>query len=144
MERRIELAKKGRQIWLSLVEQFHIDHSMYVILLPDAKREYNGPAVACLNRFLEKKYAKKALLLTHDEWVLSRPEGIGDNVEIMYCSREDAGALMQFYCLYEFATNFVVASLEEPCGRLGLGLQNKEGMTLEQIFVATVYGLFDV
>lgn len=142
MEERIELARRGRELWLSLVEEFHIDNSMQVILLPDTKREHNVPAVKYLNKFLEKKYAKKAIVLTHDEWVLGCSDDVEDNIDIIYFSREDAQALIQFYCLYEFATNFVIASLVEPCGRLGNGLLNKGDITPEEIFLATVYGLF--
>lgn len=143
MKEKIELAKKGRQLWISLVENYQIDCSTYVILLPGTKREYNAPAVIYLNRFLEKKYAKRAILLTYDEWVLEQAADI-PNTEMVYFSREDAMALIQFYSLYEFAANFVIASLEEPVGRLGCGMINKGNITSEQIFAAAIYGLFEI
>lgn len=59
MEERIKLAKRGREIWISFVEKYKIDNTVYVIILPDMKRQYNEPALFYLKEFLDSRGIKK-------------------------------------------------------------------------------------
>lgn len=143
MEERVLLAKKGRKLWLSLTEKYHIDNMKYVIILPDIKRQYNEPALVYLKEFLDKRGIKQALILTYDEWVLNMKEKYQKFAQIEQCSQNDIKVLLQFYCLYEFAPNIIIGSLEEPSGRMGTGIIGKKNLTAEEVFKGIVYSLTD-
>lgn len=141
MKKRIESAKLGRVLWLSLVEKYQINQFVYVIILPDIKKVYNAPALSFLPQFMKKRGAKKAIVLTFDEWVLEQQ--VDENILLVAFEKDKLEALIQFYCLYEFTSNIVIASLEQPAGRLGYGMIEKKGLTSEEIFAGIVYGLVD-
>jgi len=141
IDERIEKARSGRKIWLSLVEEYQINQSVYVIVIPDGKREFNTFAMSSISTFLERKRAVKAVVLSNDEWVLQQQEQIKDNISLVKYEKKQIDALIQFYCLYEFATNLIVASLKQPAGRLGIGMIGKKGLKNGEIFAGVVYGL---
>ncbi|MBE5946733.1 MAG: hypothetical protein E7259_07330 [Lachnospiraceae bacterium] len=140
-----EKAQKGRLLWLELVEKYNIDDATFVVLLPDTNRRDNECAMKYTDAFLTQKYAKKALVLSHDEWVRNEGMKLTGNAEYVEFDRESAKALMQFYCLYEFAPNLVIASLTEPSGRLGEKLvgHKEPALSYEEVFKAVVYRLWD-
>lgn len=143
MEQRVMLARKGREVWLSLTEKYNINNMKYVIILPDSKRQYNEPALVYLKAFLDKRGVKQALVLTYDKWALSMKEKYQKFAQIEQCPENDIKAILQFYCLYEFAPNIVIASLEEPSGRMGTGIIGKKGLSAEEVFKGIVYSLID-
>jgi len=143
MEERLVLAKKGREIWLSLVEKYNIDNTIYVIILPDTSRQYNEPALVYLEAFLKKRGVKKALVLSYDTWVLGMKEKYKEFARIEQCPEDNIKALLQFYCLYEFAQNIVIGSLKEPSGRMGDYLIGKKGLSAEEVFKGIVYSIVD-
>lgn len=83
------------------------------------------------------------MVLSYDEWVLGMKEQYQEFAQIEQCKKEDIKALIQFYCLYEFASNIIIASLEEPAGRMGIGMVGKKGLSSEEIFKGIVYSLVD-
>jgi len=139
IEKRVVKAKYGRKFWLSLVEKFRIDQSVYVVVLPDKKKDNNSLAMSLLLEFLGRKGTEKTIVLFCDEWELEQQ--IVKNISFMKCKEEEIDGLIQFYCLYEFTTNLVIASLEQPAGRLGLGMIGKKGLEKDEIFAGVVYGL---
>ena len=54
-EERIMKAKQGRELWLKLVDKYHIDNTVYVILMPHSGEKYNGPVIKYLGEFLKKR-----------------------------------------------------------------------------------------
>lgn len=143
MEERLILAKRGRALWISFIDKYSIDNMKYVIILPSSKRQYNEPALIYLKEFLDKRGVKEALVLTYDEWVLNMKEKYQEFAQIEQCQKDDIKALLQFYCLYEFAPNIVIGSLEEPSGRMGTGIIGKKNLTAEEVFKGIVYSLTD-
>lgn len=143
MDERIDMAKRGRKLWLSFVEANHISNAVYVVLLPSDNRDYNEPALFYLKRFLDKRGVKKAIVLTFDTWVEEQQEKYCEWAQIMKWDRKDIEALIQFYCLYEFSPNVVIASLSQPAGRMGDGLIGKKGLSKEEVFAGIVYSLVD-
>lgn len=141
---RISTAKKGRELWLSLVEQYQIENSHYVIVLPSCGAIYNEPAIQELPRFLKKRGIKKAFVLTSDDNVLNRKIAY-DEIEVVFVEMlmSDLKALVQFYNLYEFSPNVIIGSLEEPSGRMGKQLIGKKNLSSEEVFAGIVYSLVD-
>lgn len=142
MDNRIASAKQGRELWLSLVEQYNIGAGDYVILLPHDDKEINELALRYLDAFLEKRFSKRAIVLSYDSWVRENMETYTDKAQFVEFDRNKTKQLMQFYCLYEFAANLIIASLEYPAGRLGTQLIGHKGLSQEEVFKAVVYRLF--
>ncbi len=143
MEERIELAREGRKIWLNMVHTYHIDADCQVVIIPENDIETQKIALKYLPQFLKKKYAKRAIVLLWEEKHYQTEEWIDDSIEIKICKKEDIDAIIQFYCLYEFASNLVIASLKQPSGRMGLGIVGHKGLKFEEVFAGVVYGIME-
>lgn len=144
LEDRITIAKRGRELWLKIVEQYDIKSSNYVVILPSTEALYNEPAITELPRFLRKRGIKKAFVLTSDDKVLAKQIS-ADDVEIILVQKDmfELKSLVQFYNLYEYAPNVIIASLEEPSGRMGKQLIGKKNLTSDEVFAGIVYSLVD-
>lgn len=143
MDERIELAREGRLFWLGLIERYQIDNAFQVILLPDQGQIYWKPALKYLPKYLKKKHAKRGIVLTSQKELVQTQSKRNHDIVFALCKSEELLQLMQFYCLYEFTSNFVIASLEEPAGRMGTGMIGQKGLSLEEVFAGVVYGLVD-
>ena len=142
-EERIMKAKQGRELWLKLVDKYHIDNTVGVILMPHSGEKYNGPVIKYLGEFLKKRGISHALLLTQDEWVSENTGLYKDIADVVSLSQEQIEMLIQFYQLYEFAPNIVIASLKCPAGRMGEKLIGKKGLTADEVVRGIVYSLVD-
>lgn len=142
-EGRIKKAKQGREFWLKLVDKYHIDNTVYVILMPHKGEKYNRPVIKYLGEFLKKRGISRALLLTRDEWVSENKGLYKDIADAVSLSQEQIETLIQFYQLYEFAPNIVIASLKYPAGRMGEKLIGKKGLTADEVVRGIVYSLVD-
>lgn len=140
---REELAKRGRKIWLSFVQEHNISNAEYVIIMPTDNRGYNESALLYLKRFLDKRGVKKAWILTYDPWVMEQQEEYCNYAQFVQWDKEDIQAVIQLYCLYEFSPNIVIASLEQPAGRMGEGIVGKKSLSLQEVFAGIVYSLVD-
>lgn len=125
----------GRKLWLKLVEDYNINMSQYVIIMPGKRREYKEAAILNLPAFLKSRKASLAYVISSDEWDMP------DNVIPIRLEEKEIGQLVQLYCLYEFAPNVVIASLSEPSGRMGDKLVGKMGLTMDEVFAGIVYSL---
>lgn len=141
MEKRIALASRGRELWLNMVENYHIDSNCQVVIIPENDIETQQTAIKYLPRFLQKMYAKRGIVLTWDGAFLNEPKQMADSIEIKVCPKNDIDAIIQFYCLYEFASNLVIASLKQPTGRMGFGIVAHKGLKFEEVFAGVVYGI---
>lgn len=140
LQERIDDAAQGRKFWLRLVENYQIDSSVYVIVIPEEEQQYDV-ALSNLSQYMKKRNIKKAIILAYNKRLTGQSKQ--ENIQIVDCKREDIDKLIQFYCLYEFASNVVVASLEKPSGRMGKGMIDKKGLTGAEVFAGVVYSLVD-
>jgi hypothetical protein len=143
IEERIQLASTGRTFWLEFVRKYQVDNTCYVILLPDENQLSHAIALKYLPHFLDKKHAKRGIVMSYDTYIEPFQEHVNECVQILTCSKEEMEALIQFYCLYEFASNIIIASLEQPSGRMGMGIVGHKNLTFEEVFAGVVYGLLD-
>lgn len=138
-------AEKGRDFWLSLVKEYQIATREYVLLLPLDTPEYHEPALKHLEEFLVKKGASRAIVLYAGEmpdaaeYEKKISEYSSYIIDVKKIRREDYENLVRFYCLYEFTDRLIIASLEEPDGRLGKNMVGKKGLTLEDVVKVTLY-----
>lgn len=143
IEERIAQANQGREFWLRLVKEQGINNICQVVLLPEKGKVYWESALKYLPDFLKKRHAKRGIVLTCQKELPKKYHETDDNIAFVVCKPEELQALIQFYCLYEFAPNLVIASLEEPAGRLGYGMIGHKNCSLEEVFTGVVYGLVD-
>lgn len=143
MKELIELAEKGRLFWLDLVEEYHINSECQVVIIPDNDLETQKIALKYLPQYLKNKYAKRGIVLMPDDILLKADKEINSSIEIKMCKKADIEAIMKFYCLYEFASNLVVASLKYPPGRKGMGIVGHKGLSYEEVFAGVVYGIME-
>ena len=144
-ELRIQMRKnlfrsyKGWYHWHRLTRKYSLDNTA-VVLLPSMDREYNYNALLYLNQMLEQRNFSKALILTFDPAVIRAARLFSEKIcEVENFSRKKAEDLMQYYCLYEFDSRFMVASLEEPEGRNAYKLVGKNGTTVAELMAIGVY-----
>lgn len=143
MEKEVELARSGRKYWLNIVESYHINSDCQVVIIPENDIETRMIAIKYLPQFLKKKYAKRGIVLVWDDTFLNEKIQVDDSIEIKICKKNDLEAIIQFYCLYEFASNLVIASLRQPAGRMGLGIVGHKGLSYEEVFAGVVYGIME-
>ena len=143
MEQRIRQAKSGRTYWMNFVKKYNIDNTKYVLILPETQHNYNESALKNLPDFLKKRGIKQAYILSYDPYVIAQNEKVSDQITIVVASEEEIQNLIQLYCLYEFAPNVLIGSLQEPSGRKGSALIGKKGLSAEEVFAGVVYSLVD-
>lgn len=137
LDERIENARKGRAYWIDLIENYKVKDNDYVVLMPHEDGRYSKWVIKYLSRFIEKKNISKAILLTRDKKIVNKKI---NNLTISEISEEDSQNLLQFYCLYQFTTNLLIASLDVPAFRIGKGYLNM-GKTLEYAFKTLIFDL---
>lgn len=142
LEKDIEKAYKGRQLWIELRDKHQWGDGDYVILMPSDDKECNYYSLLYLNSFINQNKGQRAYLLTCDEGVKRNAARFSDKIcDIIDFSRESAECLMKFYSLYTFTDKLIIASLNEPEGRSGLRLIGKKGLSVEEIVAIGIYGL---
>lgn len=143
LEKRKKQALEGRELWLSLSEEYQLDAGKYVLVLPPDTTEYHEPALAHLEEFLKRKQAEHAVVLFVENTGAMKKEKIREYSpyirDVKGISRDDYENLVRFYCLYEFTDHLIIASLEEPDGRLGKNMIGKKGLTVDELINVTLY-----
>lgn len=141
--RNLIAAYRGWWEWHKVIRGKGVTATTAVVLLPSCDRAINHLALLYLDDMLKSRKYKKAVILTHDPVLLKCAGLFSKNIlHIVFFSRKKAEYLMQFYCLYEFDSRFIVAALDEPNGRNGSALLGKRGTTAEEIFVIGVYRIY--
>lgn len=138
LEKRLEEARKGRLYWLALQEKYKLDATCYVLLIPDRE-----DIVHLKRRFLQyisNKHGSKGVVLAEDN-IISQTEWGKNNLYAEACTRQEAENLMRFYCMYQFTSNLLIASLEKPDGRKGEKLVGKKGLDRQEILDMLVFGI---
>lgn len=139
LEKRFGEAEKGRSYWLYLQDKYKLDASGYVLLVPDKEDIVHLKERFC--QYITNKNGSKGLILA-DQSLISQISNIkGDTLYAEACTRQEAENLMRFYCMYQFTSNLLIASLEKPDGRRGKNLIGKKGFCREEILDMVVFGI---
>lgn len=121
LDRLFAQAEAGRRYW-NFIDQEKYD---FVLLLPDEDAE--------VNRLMKKAFEEMLVLNKSTGKILS----ILDKT----ISYEDARCLIQFYSMYRFTDKLIIGSLVQPYGRKIENLLILEGVNLETLIRATLFGL---
>ncbi|WP_167956023.1 hypothetical protein [Anaerosporobacter faecicola] len=138
----ISEAEKGRQIWIQYCDNYKIDSQTLVVLMPEHDWKYNEIALKHMEQYCFKKKLKKKVILTVDNTVIEKYIQYSSDANAILVDDEVADDILQFYCLYDFTPNLVIASLEKPYGRKGKGCVGKNKLSLEEVATAMWYEIY--
>ena len=142
MERRINQARKGREKWLQLKENYKIDKSTYIILFPEEKTQCNKYTLKYLPFFSKKLSIKHIILLSYDKEVLNTKIDCPDLIcESIFWTHSQAEELMAYYMVQIFTENFIIASLDLPEGRKAGNIIGINGVTEEEVVSVGILGI---
>lgn len=136
----LELAKKGRDIWIDIKNDFSYEAlSGCVVMMPTDNRELNRAALEKLPDYMEKKYLKKAVIICRKDMEILQThlEKINAAIFIKQLAVSDLECLLKYYRLVQFTKNIVAVSLEEPFGNAGI--IGREGITLKDYVADALY-----
>lgn len=114
-----------------------------IVLIPQGDEEISLFALAYLEQMLRARKKINAIIATNDPLVI-RNRSVCSKciIEIKQLTEREISDLLQLCCLYKFDENFIVASLDSPCGRNGGRLIGVKGISKEEIFAVGLYGLY--
>ena len=92
-------------------------------------------------QYITNKSGSRGVILANQS-LISQISNIEDEIlSAEACTRQEAENLMRFYCMYQFTSNLLIASLEKPDGRRGKNLIGKKGLCREEILDMIVFGI---
>ena len=133
-----KMALGGRNYWIELKNKYTLNEMAYLIICGSSDMEINNLAIKNLNKFLKRKYIRKALVVSN-ELNLDKlyDDSSDEEVYFEFASQEQLNMLIKYYKLSQFTSNIVCISMEEPfCNR---NIINKEGITLNDYINDAIY-----
>lgn len=133
------LSLKGWRIYHKLVHKYPLDHGLY-ILIPKKNDRICFCAALYLNELLQQRNATSAIFLTSDPNIEKHTRIYTNNVKMcLYFKEHEIKELLQFYRLYNFSDNFIVASFSEPFGKNCEKLLDLYPDKFEELFALCIY-----
>lgn len=145
LQKELEKAKNGKEYWLWLMETYNLSDGKYIILIPDAYTKDAYLSLLFLEDFITQKNIKSVIILSTDLIIKNVSILFSDKIEdVIIIDNKTKEEILKFYCLYEFSSRFIIASLTQPKGRKGIGLINTGKLCQAEIFAVIVYGLEEI
>lgn len=133
----------GWMFWHKLVKRYNLSGKNIktaVVLMPSNDDENSYYALLYLDRMLDLRGFKKAIILTISPLVAKAAELMTDHLLAVEVIRsKDAEGLLQYYALTIFDPRFFAAALEDPNGRDGKKLIGSHGITAEEMVAIGIY-----
>jgi len=127
----------GRRLWLKVKRKYNVEKSgAYVIMMPDADREFNQAALRNIDRYLDYHKGNMAVILTTDEWTAKSAISFSERIAAAeQITEHDRYYLHHYYQYHDyfFSERFIVASLEDSRGKRLALVENLNGITKEDI-----------
>lgn len=121
-------ALKGRELWISIKNDFEVDDESYLVILPTDEKKLNESTINNLTYFITRKYIKKIVLVVKDNIADQRMRKIAEVVPCVITNK-NMDDLISYCRLQQFFRNTVVVSMDEPFGTRGI--VGKQGITLD-------------
>lgn len=131
LEQKIELAKKGRELWLSLVEKYSIGYDTVVYIMPHYDTECNGVALKYKERVLQSKRATQLIIIASEKSI-----GSINNIEGIKCeiiTNDDMSALLKYNDMSEFSSQVIIISFEHGSDYDARKLCKTRGLSLDEL-----------
>lgn len=145
LQKKLEKARDGKEYWLWLMETYNLSDGKYIILVPDSCTQDAYLSLLFLEDFIKQKNIKSVIILSTDFIIKEVSVLFSDKIEeVIIIDKKIKEAIIKFYCLYEFSSRFIIASLTQPKGRKGTGLLKTGKLCYAEIFAVIIYGLEEV
>ena len=129
----IEAAKKGREIWLEIKEQYSFEPlNDCLVILPSQEKRINQAALREITDYMRRKYLYKSIIVSITGVPLAKSgQKFAEGRQIFFKQLEgiQCEQLLKYYRLTQFTKNVIVVSLDEPYGNGNI--IEKEGITLD-------------
>lgn len=133
LQKDIEAAKKGREIWLEIKEQYSFEPiNDCLVILPSQEKKLNMAALEEIPGYMQRKYLHKAVIIIANSAPLAavgQEDAKGQQILFKQLEKIQCEQLLTYYRLTQFTKNVAVISLEEPYGNRNF--IGKEGITLK-------------
>ena len=128
-------ALSGRKRWLKVKRRYKVDREgVYVVMMPDADREFNECALRRIDDFLNYRKGNSAVILTTDEWTANNARRFSEHViAVEWISERDYKHYFDYFYYQGFSERFIMMSLRGWHGeRLALA-ETVNGITKEDM-----------
>lgn len=127
-----DAARRGRVIWKTIRDTYHIGENDCLVILPDHDEKLDSAALRNLDDYLHRKYINRAFVIVPYE------KNVYDsNHEFIRLTTDELNELIAYYKLVQFKEKLVVISMKEPFGNDGI--IGKSGITLDDYIVNALY-----
>lgn len=107
---------RGAAVWQMLRLRFGIDEKTVVLILTGDNRELDRYALLHLQDYMDRKFAKKAVVICQDKETYARMESasLPEGVTLCEWSRKRVEKLYVFYSFYLFSDKIVFTYTDSP------------------------------
>jgi len=138
--KRIVQSGQGYLTWRKITKS--ITDRDVVLVMPEDCDELNYYSLLYIDRYIKKNQKRNCVIVTNNKKVLTHCKDISNTVtEIFQVNSKKINNLIQFYCLYQFDTRIMFASLSKPNGRNAERILNKNGVSIEDIVSIGIFNL---
>ena len=133
MVREIMSVMRGAAVWEMCKLRFHIDEKKVVLVLTGDSRELDRYALAHLQDYMDRKFAKKAVVIYQDKdtYRQIQPVALPKGTQVCRWGKKRVQRLYGFYSFYLFSDKVVFTYTDSPKDNL-LGRLLRETMVGEE------------
>ncbi len=117
----------GAFIWKGFCIRIRMDERKVVLVLVNDRKRLDAYALAHLKDFMDRKYAKEAVILFHDKSVYKQIKRMHLKLPVRLCrwSEKKIRTLYDYYSFYKFSDRIVFTYTDRP-------IDNKLGKVLRE------------
>lgn len=138
LEINLELARKGRVLWLSLIEKYAIDYDTIVYIMPHEDLQLNSIALFYKEQVLKSKRATRFLMICTEK----SKNGLSENGRIIL-SDDEMDALMKYNDMAEFSSQVYIISFVHGSDHNAEILMKTRGFSREELIYVGLLNLVD-
>jgi len=134
----------GRRRWLKIKRKYNVaKNGIYVVMMPDADREFNEAALRNIDNFLDYRKGSNVIILTTDEWVAKNSHSYSNRIEaVIRISERDLryyNCYYYYYYYFGFSERFILMSLQGIHGKRLALAENVNGISKEELVCIGLY-----
>jgi len=134
----------GRWLWIKLKNKYDVENKgIYVIMMPDADREFNEFALRHIDDFLNYRKGNAAVILTTDKWTIDNSSSFSERIAATeLITKRDYHYYYHYYYYYYyygFSENFIMMSLQGCYGKRLALAEHLNGITKEDMVCLGLY-----
>lgn len=135
-------AFQGRMVWERLCRKYSVNSSCVTIVLVEDDAMWNACALRYLPAFMERKSAKRALVLVKDGIHIDM--GKLENTALKRIKEWEAERLLSYYTLFRFSDNLVFFYMDCPQDNRSKFILKHTEVTMDELICLGLYHLREV